>query len=63
MSCFLFYFFKLKLLKVKHNFTGMKYLNVIPIRRNRSTKMPAMTLNKNAMFFVIKSSYLKQLLS
>jgi hypothetical protein len=41
----------------------MKYLNMIPIRRNRSTRMSDMTLNKSANIFVNKSSYLNAYLS
>jgi len=54
----LFYFFlDLKILKVKLIFTDMKYLNMIPIRRIRGTKISDMTLNKSVNIFVTKSSY------
>jgi hypothetical protein len=54
VSYFLFYLFsKLKILKVKRIFTDMKYVNMISIRRNRSTRMSNMTLNKSANILVV----------
>lgn len=54
VSYFLFYFFsKLKILKVRRIFTYMKYMNMIPIRSNRSTRMSDMTLKKSANIFVV----------
>jgi hypothetical protein len=54
---YFFFFLHFKILKVKRIFTGMKYLNMIPIRRICGTKISDMTLNKSANIFVTKSSY------